>query len=302
MWAQLIGQDSKDDEMVNYTYHKAMSIEEVLSLLAQYGEDATVLAGGQSLVVLIRQGLVRPAHIVDIKNVAGIDYIAYDEKEGLKIGALATHRAVEKSPSVAQHYSALVEMEKNLAHVQVRNWGTLIGDICFAAPTSEPQIPLIALGAKAKIKSKDREREVALEEFCKGYYENTLRPGEILLEVSVPPVPRRMGVAYEKFAFRKADYALANVAVSVILDGGEIESGKVVLGAVSSTPIRVTEVEDALIGETTESINKRNEELANVCSKVCEPLPEPHASTWYKQELVGVLFKRVLDKAIERAR
>ena len=172
--------------MKDFEYFAPKTVEESLSLLSQYKGEAKIIAGGQSMLVVMRQGLLAPEYVVDIKGITALDYITYDEKEGLRIGALTTHRAIEKSPIIQKHFRVLSEMERNLATIQTRNWGTIGGNLCHGDPAGDPAPVLIALDAKLKLKSLSGERIVAMEEFSKDILEVDLEPDEMLIEIQVP--------------------------------------------------------------------------------------------------------------------
>ena len=135
----------------NFEYFTPKTVKEALTLLSKYGEDCKIMAGGQSLLILMRQGLVRPKYLIDIKGISALDYIKSDKNEGLKIGSLTTHRTIEKSPAMRNGLGVLAEMEHSLASVETRNWGTIGGNICHADPAGDPAPVLIALNTKLKI-------------------------------------------------------------------------------------------------------------------------------------------------------
>ena len=179
----------------DFEYLPATSVEEALDQLSQHkDDDYKIIAGGQSLNTAMKHRLIAPEYIIDIKGLSDLDYIEFDEKEGLRIGALATHRSLEKSPIVREKYTVLCEMEENVASVETRNWGTVVGDLCNADPAVDPAPPLIALDAKLKIASKDEERTVAAEEFAVDFFETTVQPGEMVTEIQIPALPPNTGV------------------------------------------------------------------------------------------------------------
>ena len=146
--------------MKDFEYFAPKTTEESLSLLSQYRGEAKIIAGGQSMLVVMRQGLLAPEVVVDIKGITALDYMTYDEREGLRMGALTTHRAIEKSQVIQRHFGVLSEMEKNLATIQTRNWGTVGGNLCHGDPAGDPATVLIALDAKLKLRSLSGERMV----------------------------------------------------------------------------------------------------------------------------------------------
>ena len=173
--------------MRDFEYLPTKTIQEACSLISQYKEEGKVLAGGQSLITLLRQKLISPSYLIDIKGVSELDYLTFDEKKGLRMGALTTHRAIEKSPLIQSKYPVLSEMEKSVASVQTRNWGTIGGNLCGADPIGDPAPSLIALNAKIKIVSSRGEKTIPLEEFFTDYFTTILEPDEILTEIQVAP-------------------------------------------------------------------------------------------------------------------
>ena len=236
----------------DFEYLAATTVEEALDLLSQHkDDDYRIIAGGQSLNTAMKHRLIAPEYIIDIKGISDLDYIKFDEKEGLKIGALATHRSLEKSPIVREKYSVLCEMEENVASVETRNWGTVVGDLCNADPAADPAPPLIALDAKLKIASKGEERTVDAEEFAVDFFETTVQPGEMVTEIQIPVLPPNTGVYFTKYSQMLGDYALASVAVLITLDKKKdvCANARIGLAGVGSTPIRAKKAEEVLKGK-----------------------------------------------------
>src|SRR5512136_2062858 len=204
----------------DFEYLSPKTLQEALVLLDQYRDVYKVIAGGQSLLILMRQGLVAPEHLIDIKGISELDYIKSDAKDGLKIGALTTHRAIEKSPAMKNGFSVLAEMERRLASVQTRNWGTIGGNVCHGEPAGDPTPVLIALNATLSTAGPKGRRNMAAEDFCLDFFETALEPGELLVEIQVPPAPPHTGTAYTKFNIIESDMATVAAAVSISLDSG----------------------------------------------------------------------------------
>ncbi len=286
----------------DFEYLPAATVEEALDLLAQHkDDDYKVIAGGQSLCTAMKHRLIAPEFIIDIKGLSDLDYIKFDEKDGLKIGALATHRSLEKSKIVREKYSVLCEMEENVASVETRNWGTVVGDLCNADPAVDPAPPLIALDAKLKIASKGEERMVAAEEFAVDFFETTVQPGEMVTEIQVPVLPPNSGVYFTKYSQIHGDYALASAAVMITLDSKKEKcvNARIGLGGVGTTPIRAKNAEEVLKGKKiTEAVLA---EAAEVAKTEINPVSGIEGSADYKRELAGVLLKRVGKVALERA-
>jgi len=286
--------------MKDFHYHKATTVQEALHFLSQYGEEGKIIAGGQSLLILMRQGLVAPEHVIDIKGVRELDYIRFDEKEGLFIGATTTHRSIEKSPLLKEKYEVLVQMERKLATIQTRNWGTIGGNLCHADPAGDPAPVLIALGANLKLGKEGGERKVSLEEFSVDYYETVLEEDEMLLEIQVPIPPARTATVYEKFTIIDSDMAIVSVAASITAgDDGSCKGARVVLGGAAPVPMRARKAEEMLVGEKLK--DELLEEVGRAAAEESEPISDIHASEEYKRELVRVLTKRMVRRAWERA-
>ena len=285
-----------------FEYFAPKTVAEACSLLSQYKEEAKVIAGGQSLLILMGQGLVAPKYVIDIKGIADLDYIDFDDKEGLRIGALTTHRAIEKSPLIRNGFSVLSEMELMLATVQTRNWGTIGGNLCHADPTGDPAPPLIAMDAKVKLVGSSGERVAALEDFSKDYFETILQADEILTEIQVPKPPPHTGTAYMKFALMEGDAAIVGAAVSITLEPGSgvCNDARIVLGGVAPVPLRAKRAEQMLVGKKV--AEDLMAEAAQVASEEARPTSDMHASAEYKRELVKVFVKRAARQALEGAK
>jgi carbon-monoxide dehydrogenase medium subunit len=286
----------------DFEYFSPQTLKEALTLLDEYGEECKVIAGGQSLLILMRQGLVMPEYLIDIKGISELNYIQSDAQAGLKIGALTTHRTIEKSPAMKNGFSVLAEMERRLASIQTRNWGTIGGNICHGDPTGDPASVLIALNATVSMASLKGERNMAIEDFTQDYFETALEPGELLTEIQVPTVPPHTGTSYTKFNIIESDMATVGVAVSVTLDSGDdvCKDVRIVLGACASIPMRARQAEGVLGGQQiTDHLLK---EAGQIASQEADPISDISASEEYRRELVKVLVKRVGKEAWARAK
>jgi carbon-monoxide dehydrogenase medium subunit len=287
---------------MDFQYVRAESVDHALDTLGELGEDAVVIAGGQSLLNILKQGLMAPETVVDIKGLGSLDYVDGDETRGLRIGAVTTHRTVETSDLVRQHLPVLSEMERHLASVQVRNWGTLGGNLCIADPTSDAAPVLMALGSEVLLKRSGGERTVAVNDFFVDYYETVLEEGELLTEIRVPALPARAGAAYEKFRNVEGDapIVVASSYLKLAEDGKTVEEVRIALGGVSSTPVRATGAEDLLRG--AEATDERIAEAARAVAQSTSPIPDIVCSAEYKVDISTVLARRTLGKAASRAR
>ena len=285
----------------DFEYFAPKTVEEALTLLSQYKEESKVIAGGQSLLILMRQGLVAPRYLIDVKGISSLDYMHLDANEGLRFGALTSHWTIETSQVTRNGFSVLAEMEKSLASVQTRSWGTIGGNLCHGDPAGDPAPVLIALNGKAKISSLMGERTIVIEDFFTDYFETVLVPDEILTEIQVPNPSPNTGTAYTKFTKRVGDMAIVGVAVSITLSSknSTCEDSRIVLGAVASVPMRAKGAEKVLEGK--ELTDELLEEAARVASEETKPTSDIHASEGYRRELVKVLVKQVAKEAMRRA-
>jgi aerobic carbon-monoxide dehydrogenase medium subunit len=285
----------------DFEYHAPREVEEALSLLDALRGAAKIIAGGQSLLILMRQGLVAPEHIIDIKRLTELDYLRLSEDGALHIGALSTHRSLELSPVVRNGFRALADMEQNLASVETRNWGTIGGNLCHADPAADPTPLLIALAAVAKVKSVRGERLVAVEDFSRDFYETVLDEDELLVKIEVPAPAPHTATVYRKASHLTGDHALASVAASLTLDeAGVCTQARLVLGAVNTVPTRARRAEEMLRGHA--SSPDLLAAAAEAAAAAAEPVSDMHASEEYRRELIRVLAREVTSAAYAQAR
>ena len=285
----------------DFEHFAPKTLKEALALLAKYGDDCKVICGGQSLLILMRQGLVAPKYMVDIKGISELNYIK-DEKDGLKIGATTTHRAIEKSPVIKRKYPVLVEMETRLASIQTRNWGTIGGNICHGDPAGDPAPVLIALNATLTVAGAKGTRSMPVEKFSLDYFEVDLKDGELLTEIQIPAPPPRTGTVYTKFNIIESDLATVSVAASVTLGSGDgvCQNVRIALGAAAPMAIRAKKAEKVLKGKKiTEALLS---EAGEVAATETEPISDIAASEEYRRELVKVLVPRMTKEALARAK
>jgi carbon-monoxide dehydrogenase medium subunit len=271
-------------------------------LISQYKDVGKILAGGQSLITLLRQKLIGPTCLIDIKGLKELDFIEFDKKSGLRIGALTTHRAIEKSPLIQEKYNVLSEMEKSVASVQTRNWGTIGGNLCSADPIGDPAPSLIVLGAKIKLVSAKGERVVALEDFFTDYFTTVIEPDEILAEIQLPPPAPNTAVEYMKFATIEAGIKIVSTSVAVTVEAGSdvCKDAKIVMSAVAPVPLITKKAAEMLKGKKlTDDVI---EEAAKMAASETDPTTDVHASAEYRKEIVKVLVKRAIKKAFEKAK
>jgi len=288
--------------VIDFDYIRATTLEEACSLISQYQDTGKILAGGQSLVTMLRQRLIRPEALIDIYGIKELDYLEFNGKDGLRMGALTKHRTLEKSPLIKEKYPVLSELEKSVASVQTRNWGTIGGNICCADPIADPIPALIALGAELKIVSMRGERTVPLENFFLDFFTTVLEPDEILSEIRVPPPAPNSAVEYMKFSTIEAGIKIVSVSVLVAVEpkSDVCRDVKIVMSAVAPIPLFARKASEFLKGKKfTDSLLK---EAAEIAAGETNPTSDLHASAEYRKELVKVLVKRATRKAFEKAK
>jgi carbon-monoxide dehydrogenase medium subunit len=286
----------------DFTYLKPDSLKEALAMLSEHKDDeCKVICGGQSLLILMRQGMIATDYLIDIKHVKELDYIKFEKKDGLRIGATTTHRAIEKSDVIKKHYPALAELENRVANIQVRNWGTIGGNLAHADPAEDPAPLLLTYNAEIKVASAKGKRTMPLSEFLIGYFETALHKDEIIVEVHMPPQDAKTGAAYQKHTLLENDLGTVSAAACVTLDGnGKCKSAKIALGCAAATAIRIKRAEEVLIGKAYDE--KAFAEAGKIASEDCDPVSDIHGSEAHRREIAGVLTKRMLMKAWERAK
>ncbi len=276
-----------------YDYHAATSVEEALDHLARYGDDAAVMAGGTSLVILMKQGLVRPAHVVGVRGIGALRGIAQDDG-ALRLGAVATIREVERSPLVRKCCAALADAFGEVATVRIRNQATVGGALAHADPAQDPPVMLSALGAEVEARSSSGSRRIPLDEFFVDVLATALAPGELVTGVRVPAPPSGARAVYLKFLPRtEDDYATVSVGAVATRDaGGKVTHLRVALGACGPTVLRARGVEDALLG--ARPVAKRIAEAAALARDAVDPFADARGSAAYKREMARVWTERAL--------
>lgn len=282
---------------MRFNYLEPATIEEAVSLLGKYDGKAKVVAGGTDLVVQIREKLIAPEYVVDIGYIPGLDRIDYDETQGLRIGALATIRAIEKSSKICQVYPAIAQSAGLLGSVAIRNVATIGGNLCNAAPSADTAPALIGLSAKGKIIGPDGEKIVSLEEFFTGPGCIVCEPGELLVEIRVPvPPPGTRGV-YLKHGRSAIDLATVGVAVIMTMEPGAVcRDVKIVLGAVAPTPMRARKAEEVLRGKKVDPA--LIEKSAQAAADEARPITDVRASAEYRKEMVKVYTRRAIAQLV----
>ena len=285
-----------------FEYFAPTTIEEALAYLSEYGYDAKVLAGGQSLIPMMNFRLAQPSVIVDINNVADLAYIRTNDDGTLRIGAMSRHNQVERSSLVADRAGLIYETMPHIATVQVRSRGTFGGSIAHADPSAELAAVSVALEGSFLLRNQAGERWVPANEFFLGLFTSVLEPDELLLEAKFPPLSNRTGYALVEVARRPHDFALVGVAALVTLDQDHrCKRARLVFLSVGEGPVEALQAAEMLRNQelTPESIRAASETAAK---SDIDPGSDIHASAEYRRHLAGVLSYRALEKAHLRAR
>ncbi len=285
-----------------FEYYAPTTIEEALAILAEYGYEAKVLAGGQSLIPMMNFRLVQPSVLVDLNNIPELAYIEPGENGGLRIGAMTRHYQVEISPLVAERAPLIHSTMPKIAYPQVRSRGTFGGSVSHADPAAELPTLSIALGGQFHLRSQRGERWVPASEFFLGLFTTALEPDELLVEAALPPLPPRSGWSLMEVARRPHDFALMGAATVVTLDEqGHCQHARLVFLSAGESPMVARRAAEMLNGQapSAEAIHAAAE-LAS--REEIDPSSDIHASAEFRRHLANVLAQRALEQAFQRAR
>jgi carbon-monoxide dehydrogenase medium subunit len=284
-----------------FKYFQPSSLTELLVLLEKFGSEGKIMAGGTDLVVQLKTRDVPPLkYIFDIENISELDYIR-DEGETLRIGPIVNHRTLKASPVIREKAFILAEAVHSLATPQIRNMGTIGGNLCNASPAADTAPPLMVLGAKLKAFSAKGERIIPIENFFASVKRTTLERGELLTEIVVPQQPNGYGGAFMKVGRRVGhDISLANGAVVVKLNKDRIEDVRIALGSVAPIPMRAIKTEAFLKGKEYSEENIRR--ASEIASTEIRPISDIRASAEYRRDVVKSLIEIIIQKAAERIR
>lgn len=282
-----------------FQYHLAGSLPEALHMLSTHGEEAKILAGGQSLIPLMRFRLSQPEHIIDINRVPGLSEI--EESDGwLRLGALTRESAVERSPLVRERYQLLAEAADVVADPLVRNLATIGGNLVHADPANDHPAAMLAYRAVISAAGPNGEREIPIDDFFVDAFMTALESTEIMTAIRIPTPGPRSGGAYEKFERKVGDYAIAGAAVQLSLnEDGTVAQAGIATTNVNFIPARVATAEDALRGSNpTEDTLSR---VADLAAEAADPTSDLRGSADYKRAMARTVTLRALRRAVERA-
>jgi carbon-monoxide dehydrogenase medium subunit len=279
-------------------YEKAASVEHALALLARYAPDARVLAGGHSLIPMMKLRLAQPEVLIDINGLSDLSYITLTPDE-LHIGTLTRHAQLLESQVSGQHFAILHDAERVIADPIVRNWGTVGGSLCQADPSEDLSAAFAAMKGTMVIRGPDGDREVSAREFHTGPYETVVGPAELLTEIRLPVRPGG-GSGYQKVSRRTGDWPVGAAGAAVWLDGGTITDAGIGLTAVGATHFVAAEAEDFLRGRPATEENLAR--AGQIAAEHCRPVSDQRGPAGYKRHLACELTTRVLRLAVARAR
>lgn len=274
------------------------SIDEACRLLNESAGEARVIAGGVALMVLVRHQLFSPVRLISLKRIAGLDQIGFDEKDGLSLGALATHHQVESSSLVRQHYPALAECLHHVGNLRVRNMGTVVGDLCQGDNHSDPAPLLGVLGARIKARSVRGERLIPIEEFHRDIYETALQEDEIVTEVVIPPPAVGVRTAYLRFSGNSpVDWPCVGVAASLLKSDGRCQELRIAVGSLAAVPVSFKQEAESLRGKKLTVAVARK--FARLCVSRIDPIADTRGSEWYKKQVAEVYIRRIIEQLMK---
>lgn len=283
-----------------FDYYLPASIDEALDLKARLGGEARFLAGGQSLVPAMNFRLAQPAALIDLNELTGLTVIAEGSDGGLRLGAMVRHRDLERRPEVARRHPLLHEAAAQVAHPQIRNRGTLGGNLAHAEPASELPAVMVALGARMHARSANGERWISAADFFTGPLSTALSDDELLAEIALPALPARSGTCFLEVARRRGDFALMGVAATLTLDpDGRCVAARLVYCSADDRPFDAMEAAAALIGEPVAA--PAIAAAAAAAARAVRPSGSIHASVAFQRHLAEALTFRAVARAGERA-
>jgi len=286
-----------------FDYAAAQSVDEVVALLAQHGEQARPLAGGTDIIVAVREGRRQVAMLVDIKGIPEVNQLSYDTAQGLTIGAAVPCYRIYEHEAIAAAYPGMIDAVSLVGGTAIQGRASVGGNLCNASPAADTTPALIAHSAMCIIAGPSGRREIPVEQFCTGPGRTALQHGEFLVALRMPSPPPRFGAQYLRFIPRnEMDIAVVGVGASVVLnqDHSSFVSGRVALGAVAATPLLVDTAAAALAGNPVS--DETIQQAAEAAQAAARPIDDMRGTAQYRRHLVGVLTRRALRGAIQRAK
>jgi len=282
-----------------FHYERPASLDEALHLLARHGDEGKILAGGQSLIPVMNFRLAQPAVLIDVNRLGELDFVTAGDDGSLRLGALVRQARLEREDAVARRAPLLAEAVPFVAHPQIRNRGTVGGSLAHADPAAELPAVMVALDARFRLAHQGGERWVAAADFFGGLFATALEPGEMLVEVELPPWPAGHGACFAEVSRRHGDYAMVGIAaVTSVGAGGRCGPSRLVFMSVGDAPVEVAAGAQTAGEVPSEALF---EAVAAAAAGELEPATDIHATAEYRRHLAGVLARRALSKAAARA-
>jgi len=289
--------------MEAFDYIAPATLDEAVAVLKQHGERARVLAGGTDIIIQVREGRRSLGVMLDVKKIPEATALVHNNGGGLAIGAAVPCAQIYQDAEIARRYPALIDSAALIGGIQIQSRASLGGNLCNSSPAADSIPTLIALGATCQIAGPSGRRALPVEEFCTAPGRNALAPDELLVSLTIPAPQAHSGAAFERFIPRnEMDIAVCNAAASVTLsdDGSAFKSARIAVGAVAPTPLFVKEAGDALAGKPVN--DEVISQAARIASEAARPITDMRGSAAQRKHLAGVLTRRVIDTAVERAR
>jgi CO/xanthine dehydrogenase FAD-binding subunit len=280
-----------------FELHTARSIDEATSALTEFGDEAKVLAGGQSLMPLLNLRLARPTHLIDINRVPELSGIA--NGSGVRIAAVTRHRTAERSPELKAANPLVADAIRWIGHAAIRNRGTIGGSLAHSDPAAELPLLLVTLGGSVEVQSSRGERTIAAEDLFDGFLTTSLEPDELLTAAHFPALEHGEGWSFQQFSRRSGDFGIVSAAITLQIADGLCRNARIGLAGVAGTPIRMGALESALVGQGLTSALV--EEATQAAVGPLEPAGDLHGTSAYRRHLAATLLKRALHEALNRA-
>lgn len=282
----------------SFEYHRPSTVDEALDLLASLGDDAKVLAGGQSLIPMMKLRFAAPSHLIDINRIEGLDAIEEVDDE-LHIGALVRHNDLVRSELIGGKYPMIAAAAPQIADPLVRNLGTIGGSLTHCDPSGDLGAVMLAANARVVLKNKDGEREVPVTEFLADTFQSSIEPNELLTKIRITSPTGPYGGTYLKLERKVGDYATVAVATRLLMSNGSIGAAGIALTSVGLTNIKATAAEDALVGQAPSQ--DLFSEAGRLAAAASNPVSDVRGSEAYKRHMVEVYVRRGLTTAAEMA-
>lgn len=286
--------------MKSFEYFEPGTVKEATQILSEYGEKARVLAGGIDLVPRMRRGDLQPGCLVNIQRITGLAEIVSGEKGGVRFGAMSSLRSIEISKTIQEKYPVLYEAVHQITSVQAKCMGTAVGNLCIATPASDVATALFALDARLMINGAAGERTVPIDKFYVGYRLTCLKPGEMVAGVFLPDPPLGSGTAFHNLVRTHSDIAKISVAACIVVRDGICGEARIGIGSAAPTVFRAKEAETLLISQKV--LPELIDAAARTAAGETRPITDLRSTAEYRREMARVLVRRVVEKALEKAR